>query len=127
MAGASLKGKGIQPLLDAIARFLPSPLDRPLIAAKDKKNGQLRTFSPTSKDLCALAFKVSHDEARGPLVYVRVYSGSLGPKLVLRNSTRDVKERVMQTLRVSADSLEPLEELGPGDVGCLVGLKKVSD
>lgn len=129
LCGASLKSKGIQPLLDSIITFLPSPLERPPVLARHCKTASLtKLISPlpssSSPELCALAFKVAYDSARGPLVFVRIYSGVLSSKQVIFNSTRRLKERVGAILRVSADDLEAISELKAGEVGCLVGLKK---
>ena len=126
ICGASLRCWGIEPLLDSVLAFLPSPLDKPSpIWAVHKTNPKLRkNITPTStQELCALAFKIVHDVARGPLVFVRTFSGTLSPKQVLRNSTSGQKERLNQLLSVTADDLAPLAELGPGNVGCIVGLK----
>ena len=90
------------------------------IASGDRR---LRVSPVSTKELFALAFKVVHDQARGPLVYVRTYSGYLRAKQILYNTTRGTKERLGQLLLVSADDLQNVEELGPGQVGCLVGLK----
>lgn len=124
VCGASLKGKGIQPLLNCIVSFLPSPDERPPVIARLTKTGELISIASSSDSLAALAFKVSYDPARGPLVYVRVYSGSLEARAIVYNSTRDVRERVGQILRVNADELEPITSLEAGEVGCIVGLKK---
>lgn len=76
MCGASLRGKGVEPLLDALISFLPSPLDRPrCIAINSTDKNKIKSLTPLSQDLCALAFKVVYDPSRGPLVYVRTYSG----------------------------------------------------
>lgn len=126
LCGASLRGKGVEPLLDSVLAFLPSPAERPQIQAvhRSDKSKPTRILDPVStRDLCALAFKIVNDEARGPLVFVRSFSGSLTSKLSLLNSTRGQRERVNQLLSVTADDLEQLAELGPGNVGCLVGLK----
>ena len=126
LCGASLRGKGVEPLLDSVLAFLPSPAERPQIQAvhRSDKSKPLRELDPlTTRDLCALAFKIVNDEARGPLVFVRTFTGSLTSKLSLLNATRGQRERVNQLLSVTADDLEQLAELGPGNVGCLVGLK----
>jgi elongation factor G len=123
ICGASLRCKGVEPLLDSIVTFLPSPQDRMNNVAVHKKNGTKLSISPGSKDLCALAFKVVHDPMKGSLVYLRTYSGSLEAKQVLFNSTRGVKERLNQLLLVSADDFVPVQSVGPGSVACVVGLK----
>ena len=122
--GASLKGKGIQPLLNGIIHFLPSPADRPPVDARDSKSRASKKIPASSTELCALAFKVTHDTMRGALIYVRVYSGSILARQVLRNSTRNLKERVSNLLKVSADDMEPIESINAGEVGCIVGLKQ---
>lgn len=76
-----------------------------------------------TKELFALAFKVVHDQERGPLVYVRTYAGQLKAKQLLYNTTRGSKERAGQLLLVSADDLLSVDAIGPGQVGCLVGLR----
>lgn len=123
ICGASLRGKGVEPLLDSLAAFLPSPIDRPSSTAVNRKTGDKKVISPDGKDLCALAFKVMHDSMKGPLVYVRTYSGSLTAKQTLYNTTRGVRERINQLLQVSADDLDTLQSIGPGNVACIVGLK----
>ena len=102
LCGASLRCKGIEPLLDSILTFLPNPLEiKPLQAIHTIESSStkssvsssaaaaLKSIHPiTDKDLCALAFKVTHDALRGPLVYVRVFSGSISSKQTLYNSTK---------------------------------------
>jgi elongation factor G len=102
LCGASLRCKGIEPLLDSILTFLPNPLEiKPLQAIHTTESSSstkssvsssslaLKSIHPiTDKDLCALAFKVTHDALRGPLVYVRVFSGSISSKQTLYNSTK---------------------------------------
>jgi len=123
ICGASLRGKGVEPLLDTLTTFLPAPTDRPASAAVNPKTGEKKTISPGGKDLCALAFKVVHDPLRGPLVYVRTYSGTLSAKQTLYNATRGGRERINQLLQVSADDFAQVPSIGPGNVACLVGLK----
>lgn len=144
LCGASLRGKGVELLLNSVSAFLPSPYDRPPVKAAQKKAGVSATTGgatanvtvgtdvktilvpPTSKDLCALAFKVVQDKERGQLVYVRIYSGVLHSKQVIRNSTRNLKERINQLLMVSADDYEQISEIAAGHVGCIVGLRETA-
>jgi len=126
LCGASLRGKGVEPLLDCILAFLPSPADNRPFKAVDKNSGNIKALSADSKDLCALAFKVKYDPQRGPLVFARVFSGSLTSKHALFNSSAGSKERINQLLQVSADDLATLPECGPGEVCCIVGLKNTS-
>lgn len=123
LCGAALRGKGVEPLLDSVLAFLPSPLDRPAVEVVKKNTGETRTFDASADDLCAMAFKVTHDAARGPLIFTRVYSGQLKPKQVLFNSSQGKKERVNQLLEVSGDDLDSMPFCGPGSVCCIVGLK----
>jgi elongation factor G len=123
MCGASLRYKGVEPLLDSVIAFLPSPHDRPPCVAVSNKGGQKKLISVDSNDMCALAFKIVHDPARGPLVFVRVYSGTLSSKQSLYNSTRGTRERINQLLLVSADDLDTIPSIGAGCVACIVGLK----
>ncbi len=137
--GASLRGKGVESLLGAITALLPSPLERPPATAvalqgsrvSERPRGQakknqdhlVKEVHPEDKALCALAFKVVHDKARGPLVYVRNYSGNLMSRQVIWNATKGVKERVNQLLLVSGGDLDGVDIIGAGEVACLVGLK----
>lgn len=123
LCGASLRCKGVEPLLDSIVTFLPSPKDRADSIAVDKKTGKKKNISPAYDELCALAFKVVHDPLRGALVYLRVYSGTVEVKQVLYNSTRGTKERLNQLMVVNADDFTPVNSAGPGSVVCLIGLK----
>lgn len=105
LCGASFKNIGVQPLLDAVIDYLPSP-------------------HPTSSNsLSMLAFKCVYDAQKGFLVYVRVYSGTYQAKTMLFNSTLGLQERPTKLLQVYADSFEEVSELGPGSIGVLIGLK----
>lgn len=124
ICGASLKGKGVEAVLDAVVSFLPSPLDAPPTTGIHVNNGKSKEISVVNtKDLCLLAFKIVYDQKRGPLVFVRNYAGTLTDRTVLFNVSQGKKERVNQLLLVTADDLDQVKELGPGEVGCLVGLK----
>ena len=137
VCGASLRGKGVEPILDCVLAFLPSPLDRAPSTAvngkikdKDKDKDKtpvaavkFKTVAQDSDEFCALAFKIVHDRDRGLMVYFRIYSGVLSMKKVLRNSTKNIKERINQILKVNANEFKIVQEMGPGSVGCLVGLK----
>lgn len=126
LCGASLRGKGVEPVLDSILAFLPSPRDNKPFRAVHKEKGTLKELTADSPDLCALAFKVTHDADRGPLVFARVFSGNLTAKHSLYNSSLGAKERINQLLQVSADDLATLPVCGPGEVCCIVGLKNTS-
>ena len=123
LCGASLRGKGVEPILDSVVAFLPSPSDRPPCIAVNKSTGHTKEISCDFNDLSALAFKVVHDSSRGPLVFVRTYSGTLTAKQSLFNTTRKCKERVNQLLSVSADDFDAVSAVSTGNVCCIVGLK----
>jgi elongation factor G len=123
LCGASLKGKGIEPLLNSIITFLPSPSERSSQKAVHLSNHSVVSVLPLSNDLCALAFKVVHDKEKGQLVYVRIFSGTITTKQMLRNSTRGSRERVHQLLEIHADEMTIVDEASGGQVVCLVGLK----
>jgi elongation factor G len=126
LCGASLKGKGIEPLLDSILEYLPSPHDKAPDTAIHRKTNTELLVSPTGHDLFALAFKVIYDRARGPLVFVRVYSGSLQTKKPLFNTSKQKKDIPNQVLHVSADELSQSGSIEAGNIGCIVGLKNTS-
>ena len=124
LCGASLKSKGVEPLLHAITRFIPSPLERHACFAKHCLNGKKKEILTTGDDLVAFAFKVIVDPNRGPLVFIRNFSGEiLSKSAMLWNVSKKKKERPHQLLKVSADDLIPTASIGRGDIGCIVGLK----
>lgn len=123
ICGSSLKGKGIEPLLNSIVSFLPSPVDRQPQVAVSKNSMEPVRIDVHTKDLFALVFKIMHDKDRGPIVFVRVFSGFISQKQVIKNSTRDTKERVHQLFRIHADEMESVDKILPGQVACIVGLK----
>ncbi|KAI9090559.1 P-loop containing nucleoside triphosphate hydrolase protein [Phlyctochytrium arcticum] len=120
--GASFKNIGVQPVLDAVVDYLPSPSERtPPVAILP--NGKSIDIHNTS-DLCALAFKVMHDPKRGPLVFVRVYSGTLERGSVLFNPNQQTKERVQKVLQMYADDYEEIPSVTAGNIAALIGLKE---
>src|SRR5450759_328437 len=125
--GASFKNKGVQPLLDAILDFLPSPLDIPAIAGIDVKTGETVSRPPDPKaPFAALAFKVMTDPFVGKLTYFRVYSGTMTAGSSILNSTKDHKERVGRLLQMHANHREEVEEATAGDIVAAVGLKNTT-
>ncbi|TMW62010.1 hypothetical protein Poli38472_009503 [Pythium oligandrum] len=136
LCGSALKNKGVQPLLDAVVDYLPSPLDLSpfeahVIKKSPKQKGKdaetateaiTRRASPEDP-LCALAFKVKHDRQRGLVVFFRVYSGVLQSKAQLFNTTRDAKERITRLMLVNADDADEVTEISAGNIGAAVGLK----
>lgn len=124
LCGSSFKNKGIQPLLDAITQFLPSPLDIPPIKGLNPFTNEVEERLP-SKDapLSALAFKVNTDPYVGRLTYVRVYSGSIKAGSYIYNMNRKENERVSRLLRMHANQREEVYEIVAGDLGAVVGLR----
>uniref|UniRef100_W5KRN7 Ribosome-releasing factor 2, mitochondrial n=1 Tax=Astyanax mexicanus TaxID=7994 RepID=W5KRN7_ASTMX len=113
LCGSSLKNKGVQPLLDAITAYLPAPHER---------NHDLVSWY--KEDLCALAFKVVHDKQRGPLVFLRIYSGTLKPQSAVYNINRNGVERMSRLLLPFADHHVEIPSLSAGNIALTVGLKQ---
>jgi elongation factor G len=125
--GSALKNKGIQPLLDGIIYYLPSPIDLPPVKGTDPKTGkEIERKASDAEPFCALAFKIATDPYVGTLTYFRVYSGSLTRGSYLLNSTTGEKERIGRILRMHAAEREEVEEIFAGDIAATVGLKNTS-
>ncbi len=122
--GSALKNKGIQPLLDAIVDFLPSPVDIPAVKGWNPNTGE-EVERPTSDDapLAALVFKIVTDPYVGRLAYFRVYSGKITQGAMVYNSTKRKRERIGRLLRMYADRREEVKEVRAGDIGAVLGLK----
>eukprot|EP00026_Physarum_polycephalum_P006985 Phypoly_transcript_07038.p1 GENE.Phypoly_transcript_07038~~Phypoly_transcript_07038.p1 ORF type:complete len:553 (-),score=95.32 Phypoly_transcript_07038:40-1632(-) len=128
LLGSSLKNKGVQPLLDAVVSYLPSPIDRPPVMATFP-NGKTTKIEPDEKgNLCALAFKVVHDAKRGLIVYCRVYSGTL--KLIggsnIYNVNTKTHEKVHRLAQMAAEDMIDITEVKTGDIAAVFGLKNTS-
>jgi len=124
ICGASFKNKGVQPMLDAVVDYLPSPLDVPAIKGVNPETGQPETREPDEKaPVSALAFKIMNDVFVGQLTFVRVYSGTLASGTGVYNSTRDKKERIGRLVRMHANKREEIEAVTAGDIAAVVGLK----
>ena len=124
LCGTSLRDKGVQPLLDAICLYLPSPGDRPPVAATDLKSGEPVTRRQADDELLAsLVFKISTDPYVGKLFFVRVYSGVLRKGANVFNPRTRRRERIMKIVRLFADHQTEVESLSAGDIGAIVGLK----
>jgi elongation factor G len=129
LGGSSLKNIGVQPLLDAVVAYLPSPLDRGQITgmALDGAQGAPIIRQPSAEEpLTALAFKVVVDEYTGRLVYVRVYSGRLAQGSYIFNASTGKKERVSRIFHMHANKRQEVEELSAGEIGAIVGPKELS-
>ncbi len=123
--GASFKNKGVQPLLDGVVRYLPSPLDVPSVKGVDPKDHSkvLERKASEKEPLAALAFKIMSDPFVGPLTYVRVYSGVLQKGEAISNVGKARKEKILRLLRVHANETKDAEKIGAGEIAGLVGLK----
>src|SRR5262244_1783525 len=124
LCGASFKNKGVQPLLDAVIDYLPSPLDIPPIQGinpetKETEERKAADDAPFG----ALAFKIMNDQHVGQLVFLRVYSGTLEAGAAVYNSTKDRKERVGRLLRMHANKKEEIDAIAAGDIVAAIGLK----
>ena len=125
LCGTSLRDKGVQPLLDAVTRYLPSPLDRPPVTATDLKSGEPVTREQRDGELLtSLVFKIATDPFVGRLFFVRVYGGILKKGANVYNPRTRKRERVMKIVRLFADDQIEVDQLTAGDIGALVGLKE---
>ncbi len=125
LGGSSFKHRGIQPLLDAVNDYLPSPLDRPAVIGHNPKTGAEIVCSPTDDEpLAALVFKLVTDNYLGSMAFVRVYSGKLNANSYCFNANTGKKERVMRCLHLFADKREDVTEISAGDIGGVLGLRE---
>ena len=122
--GSAFKNKGVQPVLDAVVDYLPSPSDLPPVVGVDPANGKNTSREP-SEDVpfCALAFKIQNDAYAGQLTYFRVYSGMLGAGKSVQNVGKNKKERMNRLLQMHANKREELDEVRAGDIAAAVGLR----
>jgi len=127
LCGSAFKNKGVQPLLDAVIDFLPSPLEVPAINGIDVKTGE-EVVRPSSDDepLAMLAFKVMNDPFVGSLTFCRVYSGKVETGMSVLNSVKDKKERVGRMLLMHSNDREDIKEAYSGDIVAIAGLKDVT-
>ncbi|CUS07457.1 unnamed protein product [Tuber aestivum] len=123
LCGASFKNIGVQPLLDAVIDYLPSPLDKPETEISYDYGKTKGVLSASEDRLCALAFKVVNDPKRGAMVFVRVYSGTLVRAHHLYNTTLGVRERVHRLLKMYADDAVDIQSIPAGHIGVIIGLK----
>ncbi|MEZ5856553.1 MAG: elongation factor G [Hyphomicrobiaceae bacterium] len=124
MCGSAFKNKGVQPLLDAVVAFLPSPLDRAAMKGIDPKTEAEILRRPSDEDpLSMLAFKIM-DDPYGILTFCRIYSGRLESGMALANTTRDRRERVGRILLMHANNREEIKEAFAGDIVAILGLKE---
>ncbi|MEY4322537.1 MAG: hypothetical protein RL410_318 [Actinomycetota bacterium] len=125
LTGSAFKNKGVQPMLDAVTDYLPSPLDVPSIFGfkPDNEEEKMERHPSDSEPLAALAFKIAADPHLGKLTYVRVYSGVLEAGMQVLNSTKDRKERIGKIYRMHANKREEIQKVGAGDIIAVMGLK----
>ncbi len=127
LCGTAFKNKGVQPLLDAITRWMPSPADRGTIKGFDADTDEPMELEPTDESpLSALAFKVMTDPYVGRLTFVRVYSGILEKGTAILNTSKGKKERVSRLLEMHANQRKDRDDFFTGDIAACIGLKYTS-
>jgi len=125
LCGAAFKNKGVQPLLDAVVDYLPSPLDIPPIKGVNPSTGEEEErVASYDEPFAALAFKILTDPYVGQLTFIRVYSGLMESGSYVYNATRNKKERLARILRMHANKREEIPVLGAGDIAAAVGLRE---
>jgi elongation factor G len=124
ICGAALRNRGVQPMLDAVVDFLPSPLDKPAVEGINPKSDHVEVRGISDEQpFAALAFKVATDPFVGKLTFFRVYSGTLKTGSYILNATKGKKERIGRLLQMHANHREELEEVFAGDIAAAIGLK----
>ncbi len=127
VCGTAFKNKGVQPLLDAVVRWMPSPLDRGMIKGISIKTGEPVELTPSDNTpLAALAFKILSDPYVGRLTFVRVYSGTLAKGESIMNTTKDKRERISRLLEMHANQRNEKDAFFTGDIAACIGLKYTS-
>ncbi len=128
LCGTSYRNKGVQPLLDAICEFMPSPLDIPSIQGIDpgKNNAPIERHPSDDEPFSALAFKIAVDPFVGKLAFFRVYSGTVSANTYVYNSTKGKRERFSRILRMHSNHREDIEGVFTGDIAAAVGLKETT-
>jgi len=122
--GSALRNKGIQPVLDAVLNYLPSPVDiPPVVGIKPESGIEVERLAEDTEPLSGLIFKIVTDPYVGRLAYVRVYSGRLAQGNRILNASKDQRERVGRLLRMYADRREDIQDVYAGDIGAILGMK----
>ncbi|MGP4113247.1 elongation factor G [Streptomyces sp. 4N509B] len=126
--GTAFKNKGVQPLLDAVVRYLPSPLDVEAVEGQSVKDPEeiIRRRPSEEEPLAALAFKIASDPHLGKLTFVRVYSGVLAAGSQVMNPVKGKKERIGKVYRMHANKREEIDHVGAGDICAVMGLKQTT-
>jgi elongation factor G len=125
LCGSAFKNKGVQPLLDAVVDYLPSPIDVPPIKGIDDKGNEIVRHADDKEPMALLAFKIMDDPFVGTITFCRIYSGTLQSGTGVFNSTKDRKERIGRMLLMHANNREDIKEAFAGDIVALAGLKEV--
>ncbi|MBB4036416.1 elongation factor G [Dysgonomonas hofstadii] len=126
LCGSSFKNKGVQPLLDAVCKFLPSPIDTLAIEGTDPRTGNTIVRHPSPDEpMAALAFKIATDPYVGRLCFFRVYSGELAAGTYVYNSRSEKKERISRLFQMHSNKQNPKDVIGCGDIGAGVGFKDI--
>jgi elongation factor G len=123
LCGSSFKNKGVQPLLDAVVDYLPSPVDVPAIKGVDDKGNEVERLPNDKEPMSLLAFKIMDDPFVGTITFCRIYSGTLSSGTGVINSTKERKERIGRMLLMHANNREDIKEAHAGDIVALAGLK----
>ena len=123
LCGSAFKNKGVQPLLDAVVDYLPSPLDVPPIKGIDPKGNEVERKPDDKEPMSLLAFKIMDDPFVGTITFCRIYSGTLSSGTGVINSTKERKERIGRMLLMHANNREDIKEAYAGDIVALAGLK----
>ena len=126
LCGSSFKNKGVQPLLDAVVAYLPSPLDVPAVTGLDDKGNEVARPASDDAPFSALVFKIMTDPFVGQLAFIRVYSGHLDSGMSVWNATKQKRERIGRLLKMHANKREEISEVWAGDIAACVGLKTVN-
>jgi len=127
LCGSAYRNKGVRPLLDAVVDYLPSPLDLPPVTGENPDTFERENRAPTVEEpFSAVVFKIMADAFSGKLAFFRIYSGRLHAGDTIRNVNKGLDERVGRIVRLHANQREECEEMLVGEIGALIGLKKVS-
>jgi elongation factor G len=126
VCGTAFKNKGVQPLLDAVIDFLPSPIDIAAVQGVDKRGNEVERKADDKEPFSALVFKIMADKHVGQLSFTRIYSGTLKSGSYVLNSTKDNRERVGRIMRMHANKREDVEEAYAGEIVAVAGLKQVT-
>jgi len=128
LCGSAFKNKGVQPMLDAVVDYLPSPLDVGAVTGHSVKDEEVEELRAPEFDapFAALAFKIQTDPHVGKLTYIRVYSGTLSSGQAVVNATKDRKEKIGRLMQMHANSREDISEVRAGDICAVIGLKQTT-